>query len=90
MATVHRSAIYKKACLLILRYILKIYFFVSQWPAIRSHECNEGEVWCGIVDAFRNREFEFDFSLQNVQTVYSDFRIQSKINSQSLQAAQFV
>jgi hypothetical protein len=35
-----------------------------------------GENWRPLYDAFRNREIEFDFSLQNVQTVYSNFEIQ--------------
>lgn len=30
-----------------------------------------------LVDMFKNREIEFGFSLQNIQTVFETFKIQS-------------
>lgn len=34
------------------------------------------QIWLPLIDAFRNKEIEFGFSLQNIQTVFETFQLQ--------------
>ena len=50
--------------------------FTLQKPFDAILTANKTSTWLPLVDVFRNREIEFGFSLQNIQTVFETLEIQ--------------
>ncbi len=50
------------------------------WDAVKPFDTllnvSDSQGWCGLPNAFRNKEATMGFTLQHIQTIYSSFRIE--------------